>query len=97
MRCPLMAQSRHSDCLDSLEKVIEKLATTEKTTIAIAREEGGKIRVTSGSWEGEKVILKGQVLEVRNVDGCMLPEKRKSPTSGTRRFRPTIRMVPVLP
>jgi hypothetical protein len=53
----------------SLEKVIEKLATTEKTTLAIAREEGGKIRVTSGSWDGEKVILKGQVLEVRNVDG----------------------------
>jgi hypothetical protein len=25
--------------------------------------------VTSGSWDGEKVILKGQVLEVRNVDG----------------------------
>jgi hypothetical protein len=44
--------------VDSLEKVIEKLATTEKTTIAIAREEGGKIRVTSGSWDGEKVILK---------------------------------------
>jgi hypothetical protein len=54
--------------------------------------------VTSGSWDGEKVILKGQVLEVRNVDGgCMLPEKRKGQTSGTRRFRPTIRMVRVLP
>ena len=25
--------------------------------------------MTSGSWDGEKVILKGQVLEVRNVDG----------------------------
>jgi hypothetical protein len=34
--------------VDSLEKVLEKLATTEKTTIAIAREVGGKIRVTSG-------------------------------------------------
>jgi hypothetical protein len=55
--------------VDSLEKVIEKLATTEKTTIAIAREVGGKIRVTSGSWDGEKVILKDEVLEVRNVDG----------------------------
>ena len=27
------------------------------------------MRVTSGSWDGEKVFLKGQVLEVRNVDG----------------------------
>jgi hypothetical protein len=50
--------------VDSLEKVIEKLATTEKTTIAIAREVGGKVRVTSGSWEGEKVFAKGEVLEV---------------------------------
>jgi hypothetical protein len=55
--------------VDSLEKVLEKLATTEKTTLAIAREVDGKIRATSGSWDGEKVILKGQVLEVRNVDG----------------------------
>jgi hypothetical protein len=55
--------------VDSLEKVIGKLATTEKTTLAIAREVGGKIRVTSGSWDGEKVILKDEVLEVRNVDG----------------------------
>jgi hypothetical protein len=62
--------------VDSLEKVIEKLATTEKTTLAIAREEGGKIRVTSGSWDGERVILKGQVLEVRNsTGGCMSPER----------------------
>jgi hypothetical protein len=53
----------------SLEKVLEKLATTEKTTIAIAREVGGIVRVTSGSWDGEKVILKDEVLEVRNVDG----------------------------
>jgi hypothetical protein len=66
--------------VDSLEKVIEKLATTEKTTIAIAREVGGKVRVTSGSWEGEKVILKDQVLEVRNVDGRLyVARKAKKP------------------
>jgi len=52
-----------------LEKVVERMATTEKTTIAVSREDGGKIRVTSKSWEGEKVILKDQVLEIRNVDG----------------------------
>jgi hypothetical protein len=80
--------------VDSLEKVIEKLATTEKTTIAIAREVGGKVRVTSGSWEGEKVILKDQVLEVRNVDGRLhVSRKARSPTNGTRRSRPMIRMV----
>jgi hypothetical protein len=27
------------------------------------------MRVTSESWDGEKVILRDQVLEVRNVDG----------------------------
>jgi hypothetical protein len=53
--------------VDSLEKVLEKLAVSEKLSLILAREEGGKIRVTSGSWDGEKVILKGQVLEVRNV------------------------------
>jgi hypothetical protein len=26
------------------------------------------MRVTSGSWEGEKVFLRDQVLEVRNVE-----------------------------
>src|SRR5260370_39392284 len=55
--------------MDILEKVLEKLATSEKTTIVVAREADGKMRVTSGSWEGEKVFLKDQVLEVRNVDG----------------------------
>ena len=66
--------------VDSLEKVLEKLATTEKTTIAIAREVGGKIRVTSGSWDGEKVILMDEVLEVRNVDGRLyVARKAKKP------------------
>jgi hypothetical protein len=59
-----------------LEKVLEKLATTEKTTITIAREVGGKVRVTSGSWDGEKVILKDEVLEVRNVDGRLYVSRK---------------------
>jgi hypothetical protein len=54
---------------DSLEKVLERLATTEKATLVFARDTEGKIRVTSGSWDREKVILKGQVLEVRNIEG----------------------------
>jgi hypothetical protein len=29
----------------------------------------GKVRVTASTWSSEKVILKGEVLEVRNVDG----------------------------
>jgi hypothetical protein len=66
--------------VDSLEKVIEKLATSEKCSIIIARELDGEMRVTSGSWDGEKVFLKDQVLEVRNVDGRLyIARKAKKP------------------
>jgi hypothetical protein len=51
-----------------LENVLEKLGTTESTTLNFRREEGGKIRVTSLLWEAPKVILRGEALEVRNVD-----------------------------
>jgi hypothetical protein len=54
---------------DSTQKVLERLATSEKATIVIERQTDGKMRVTSGSWDGEKVILRDQVLEVRNVEG----------------------------
>jgi len=56
------------------KKVLERLGTTESTTLTIKREDGGKIRVTSLLWPEPKVILKGEVLEVRNVEaGCTLP------------------------
>jgi hypothetical protein len=54
---------------DTTEKVLEKLATSDKASIVIERQTDGKMRVTSGSWDREKVILRDQVLEVRNVDG----------------------------
>jgi hypothetical protein len=49
--------------------------------------EGTDMRVTSGSWDGEKVILRDQVLEVRpsSTPGCRGPRGRTSRTSGTRR------------
>ena len=62
--------------VDCVPPADEKLATTEKTTIAIAREVGGKVPVTSGSWDGEKVILKDEVLEVRNVDGRLYVSRK---------------------
>jgi hypothetical protein len=43
------------------------LGTTESITLAIKREDGGKIRNTSLLWPEPKVILKGEVLEIRNV------------------------------
>ena len=54
---------------DTLEKVLDRLATTEKATIVIERAPDGKMRVTSGSWDREKVFFRDQVLEVRNVEG----------------------------
>ena len=55
--------------IDMTESVLERLGTTESTTLALARDRGGNIRVTSLLWPEPKVILKGEVLEIRNVDG----------------------------
>jgi hypothetical protein len=54
---------------DTTEKVLEKLAMSDKASIVIERLTDGKMRVTSGSWDREKVILRDQVLEVHNVEG----------------------------
>ncbi|MGB9391918.1 MAG: hypothetical protein WCB70_18300, partial [Xanthobacteraceae bacterium] len=54
---------------DKLEKVLERSATTDKATLVCEKAPEGKVRVTSSAWASEKVILKGEVLEVRNVDG----------------------------
>jgi hypothetical protein len=53
--------------VDIGEKVLERLATSDKITIVIDREPDGKMRVASGSWDGEKVFLKDQVLKVRHA------------------------------
>ena len=45
------------------------MATTEKGTIVIERQPDGKMRVTSGSWDREKVFFRDQVLAVGNVEG----------------------------
>jgi hypothetical protein len=60
------------------ENVLERLGTTESTTLALTRESDGKIRVTSLLWEAPKVILRNEVLEVRNVDGVLhIARKRR--------------------
>jgi hypothetical protein len=70
------------------EKVLERLATTDKSTIVIERQPDGKMRATSGSWDGEKVFLREQVLEVRNVEGRIHVARRpRRATDGTRRSR----------
>ena len=54
---------------DATRATSSPMTETVKATIVIERQPDGKMRVTSGSWDGEKVFSRDQVLEVRNVDG----------------------------
>jgi hypothetical protein len=68
--------------VEKLEKVLERMAVTDKATIVVEKAPEGKIRVTSNSWDGgEKVILKGQVLEIRNVDERLQVAAKSAPPS----------------
>ena len=53
--------------MDIGEKVLERLATSDKCTIGVQKQPDGKMRVMSGSWDGEKIIFRDQVLEVRHA------------------------------
>ena len=48
--------------VDIERKVLERLATSDKTTIVVEKQNDGKMRVTSRCWDNEKVFLKDQVL-----------------------------------
>jgi hypothetical protein len=68
------------------EKVLEKLATSDKATIVIERQTDGKMRVTSGPY----MIFRDQLLEASDGDGRLhVPRK---PDDGTRRSSATARM-----
>jgi hypothetical protein len=58
-------QCAHEDQIEMLER----LATSDKVTIVVERPLNGNMRITSGSWDNEKVILPNEVVEVRNVNG----------------------------
>ena len=62
-----------------MEKVLEKLETTESTTLALKREDGGKIRVASMPWEDARVILRDEVLVDRDVDGRLRVAEAPAP------------------
>jgi hypothetical protein len=74
------------------EKVLEKLATSDKATIVIERQTDRKMRVMSGSWDREKVILRDRSKCEMSTAACTSPASRAITTSGTRMSRPTIRM-----
>jgi hypothetical protein len=69
-----------------VEKLLEKLKTTESTTLAVKREVDGKIRVASLLWEDARVILRDEVLVVRNVDGRLRVAEAPAP----RRLEPPV-------
>jgi hypothetical protein len=71
---------------DTHEKVLEKLARSDKVTIVIERQPDGKMRVTSWSY----VILCDQLLEASNGDGRLLV--RRQADEWTRRSSATTRM-----
>ena len=67
--------TRLSECASRVivEKLLERLATSDETTIVVERQPDGKIRVTSNSWGDEaKVFMRDQVLELRGL----LPKRR---------------------
>jgi hypothetical protein len=53
----------------TLSKVLETFAVTGKSTTVVEQIAEGKIRVTSLSWAEPKVPFKGEILEIRSIDG----------------------------
>jgi hypothetical protein len=74
-----------------LEKVLERLATTEKGTIVVERQPDGKMRVTSGSWDMRRCLCAirwSRCVISRGV--YTSPASRAGTTNVTRRSRRTI-------
>ena len=63
------------------------LLKADKVSVVFERIDGGKIRVTTSSWDDAKVILPNQVLEVAIVGkqvGCPGSTSRSSISTSTR-------------
>jgi hypothetical protein len=69
------------------EKVLERLATSDMTTIVIERQPDGKMRVASGSWDGEKVFFEGSGAQGAARDRRR-PAPRRSQNQGAGRLDP---------
>ena len=63
--------------------VVEPLAITDRATLVLEKLADGKIRVTSTSLVEDKVVLPGQVLEIRSLDGRIrISRKERLPDAG---------------
>ncbi len=59
-----------------LGPVLDVLALTEDTVAVVTRLPEGKFKVTSKSWDAEKVVLPDQVLELRMLAGQVRVAKK---------------------
>ncbi len=72
-----------------LDRVIEKLATSNKVTLTIERLPEGKMHVTSNGWDYERMLPRDQVLEVRWVDSALqVARKERHPDEWDRPVEP---------
>ena len=60
-----------------LDRVIEKLATSDKVTLTIERLPEGKMHVTSNGWDHERVFALDQVLELRWANGSLRAARKE--------------------
>jgi hypothetical protein len=91
-------QMRVQDGSFPLNRVIEKLPTSDKVTLTIERVTEGKMRVTSSGWADEKVLPPDQVLSsATSAAGSTSPEKRDTRTNGTGRSSPMTPTGPAIP
>ena len=52
-----------------VDKVLKKLAKTDKVMVSLEALPEGKIRANTSAWGDGKVLLRNEVLEVRVIDG----------------------------
>jgi hypothetical protein len=70
-----------------------RVATSDKATIVFEKQPDVKMRVTSGPWDGDKVILRDQVVEGRNVDGQLhVARKERRPDEWDPPIEPYVPM-----
>jgi hypothetical protein len=68
-----------------LDRIIEKLATSDKVTLTIERSREGKMHVTSNGWDHERMFARNQVLEVHWLDGSLhVARKERHPDEWDR-------------
>jgi hypothetical protein len=74
----------------SSKKVLEKLATSEKTTIVISRDHDGKMYVTSCSWDSERVFPRDPERDVRTAPRrrCVACKPRQPDKGGSADHAP---------